>query len=476
MKKTKFISLLMAGVMLISGTAFAGTNSELYDNFERLSNYAANLYIDETISGDYLMEEAIKKVINENPEIAGDLIKAAFSSLDEYSEFYTPEEYELFNKNINHIVYGIGVVIQKMGDYVTVMSVINGGGAEAAGVLPGDKISKVDGVDVKGESVDKVQDLVVGDLGTEVTVTFLRGDNEYERTITRQEVTGTTVSGVVLDGNIGYIQIVNFAANTAFEFFEVLDEFSEKNVKKVILDLRGNPGGYLDSAISIAYNVVPEGVICSTVYRNEEENVTFTSDIKEAPYDFAVLVDGNTASAAEVLASAIKDSKAGILVGETTYGKGVIQQMFQMYDGSAFKLTTGRYFTRGGQDINGGGIEPNEYIENTTQRIDISKYSTFDYVTKPKLGETSKNVYAAKERLALMGLYTGTVDEAFDHNLEEAIRLFQKENGLYPYGVLDISTQVKIENTFYKLEEIVDRQMMYAYEYFGGNVENLYKE
>lgn len=475
MKRKKFLSLLIAGVMIFGATCSAQTESPAFDNFERLSNYAANLYIDESVSGEYLMSEAIKKVMEQRPELEGELIKAAFASLDEYCEYYTSEEYELFTKNINHIVYGIGVVIQKMDDYVTVMSVVEDGGAEAAGVLPEDKISKVNGVDVKGESVDKVQDLVVGELDTEVTITFLRGDTEFERTIIRRPVTGSTVSGTILEGNIGYIQIINFGSQTDVEFFEVLSDFDSKGVTKIIMDLRGNPGGYLQSAVNIAANIVPKGVICSTVYRNEEENVIFTSEVEATKYDFAVLIDENSASAAEVLASAMKDSGAGLLIGETSYGKGVIQQMFQMYDGSAFKVTTGRYFTRNGQDINGGGIVPDEQIDNTTKRIDITKYSTFDYKNKPKVGETSANVYAAKERLSVMGMYHGSIDEDFDAELETAIRSFQAANELYPYGVLDVSTQVKIENTFYKIEELVDRQLIFAYEYFGGIEENLYK-
>lgn len=474
MKRAKIFSLVLSGIMLF-GQMVSAEEYSAYDDFERLSNYAANLYIDDSITGEDLMDEALKKVMKEKPELANELIKAAFASLDEYSEFYTQEEYELFTKNINHIVYGIGVVIQKMGDYVTIMSVVEGGGAEAAGILPEDKISKVNGVDVKGESVDKVQDMVVGELGTEVTITFLRGDTEFERTITRQEVTGTTVSGAILEGNIGYIEILNFASKTDLEFFDVLSDFDEAGVTKIILDLRGNPGGYLYSAINVARSIIPKGIICSTVYRNEEENEVFESELENPKYQFAVLIDKNTASAAEVIASAIKDSEVGILIGEKSYGKGVIQQMFQLFDGSAFKITTGRYFTRNGKDINGGGIDPHEAIDNTTKRIDITKYSTFDYKTKPKLGETSKNVYAAKERLALMGLYRGSLDENFDKELEQVVRDFQEAVGLYPYGVLDISTQVQIENRFYVLEELVDRQFIYAYEYFGGNADALYE-
>jgi hypothetical protein len=160
-------------------------------------------------------------------------------------------------------------------------------------------------------------------------------------------------------------------------------------------------------------------------------------------------------------------------VGEISYGKGVIQSMFEMPDGSAFKITTGRYFTRNGHDINGNGIEPHEFVENSTEPIDLSKYHTFDYKTKPNIGTVSTNVRAAKERLKIMGYYQGNINDTFEPEFHNVIYKFQAENGLGAYGQLDIATQVKIENTFYKIEVVVDDQLRYAYEYFGGNPEDL---
>lgn len=473
MKKIKLLSLFLVAIFTFGQPVYAEYEEEGYDVFARLSSFAANLYIDDSITVDDVMEGALRSVLNENPELVNQLIKAGFQSLDEYCEYYTAEEYELFIKNLDHIVYGIGVIIQQIDDYVTVMSVVSGGGAESAGVMPGDKISKVNGVDTKGFSVDKVQDLVVGELDTEVLVTFLRDGKEFERSIVRKEVRGTTVGGEILEGKIGYIVITNFAENTAKEFSDILWKFDAAGVTDIILDLRNNPGGYLGSAVDIARKIVPEGVIVNTVFREEFENETIRSNLKEKKYAFCVLINENTASAAEVLASAISESGAGILVGEISYGKGVIQSMFRMPDGTAFKITTGRYFTRNGNDINGSGIEPDEYISNETRPIDLSRYQTFDYKTKQAVGDVSKNVLAAKERLKVLGYYNGSINDTFDKTLFDAVAKFQAENALYPYGVLDISTQVKIENTFYKIEEDIDSQMIYAYEYFGGKREDL---
>lgn len=471
--KKRFLALTLAGMMLLGSTASAETISSGYDNFERMSSFGANLYIDESITADYLMSEALKKVINENPELSTELIKAAFSSLDEYSEYYTKEEYELFKKNIDKIVYGIGVVIQQQGDYITVMSCVDDGGAKAAGVLPGDKIAKVDGVDVKGASVDKVQDLIVGDLGTQVTVTFLRDGKEIEYVITRKEVRGQTVAGEILEGRIGYIVIINFAQNTAEEFAKILWQFEQAGVTDIILDLRNNPGGYLDPAIAIAQMTVPQGTIVKTAYRDGMSSGEIVSKLANPKYKFCVLINKNTASAAEVLASAMGESGVGHLVGEISYGKGVIQSMFTMPDGSAFKITTGRYFTRDGHDINGNGIEPHEFVENSLKPIDLTKFHTFDYKTKPNIGDVSTNVRAAKERLKVMGYYTGTINETFEPEFHDVIYRFQAENGLGAYGQLDIATQVKMENIFYKIEVEQDDQLIYAYEYLGGNPEDL---
>lgn len=471
--KKRFFALILSAVMTMGCVVSAETDSPGYDQFERISSYGANLYIDDSVTTEYIMTEALKKIINEDPELAIKLVKAGFQSLDEYSEYYTPEDYEQFKKNLDRVVYGIGVVIQEMDGYVTVMSVVDDGGAKAAGVIPGDKISKVDGVDVKGAGIDKVQNLIVGDVDTKVVVTFLRGDQEFECEITRKEVHDQTVAGGILKGNIGYIVITKFAQKTSEEFAKVLADFDKAGVKNIILDLRNNPGGYFDSAVEIAQMTVPEGPIVTTVFRDESASGVVNSTLKNPKYKFCVLINKNSASSAEILASAMGDSGVGFLVGEQSYGKGVIQGMYEMWDGSAFKITTGKYFTRNGTDINGNGIEPHEYIENSTRRINITKYSTFDYKTKPTVGDVSQNVRAAKERLRILGYYYGPIDDTFEPEFKDVIYKFQADSGLGPYGVLDISTQVKIENTFYKIEVEYDDQLVYAYEYFGGNEEDL---
>ena len=464
--RKKLYALILSASMLIPSLSQAA--SVEYNTFDKLMNYAAQLYIDQDISVEELKEEAVSKLLEEHPELLDQLLKAGFSSLDQYSEFFTGEEFLDYVNDLNHTFYGIGETIQKNGEYVEVVNCLDGGSAKEAGLAIGDKIYAVDGESAVGKTLSDVQKMITGELNTTVNVTVLRGDAEKSFTLTRKPVSADTVAHTVLEGNIGYITIINFAEKTDTEFANVLKDLDEQGVTEIILDLRDNPGGYLISAVNIAKMIVPEGVIVQTMFRQEEKNETFYSELKNPKYRFAVLVNQNTASAAEVLAGAMQDSKIGYLIGDTTYGKAVIQEMFQLSNGG-FKITTGHYLTRDGHEINKIGIDPDEQVMNTTQKVNMSRFTPFDYKIKWKVGEESDSVLAAKERLRLMGYYQGSMDTYFDTELESAVNQFQADTELYPYGVLDISTQVRIENEFYKREELVDNQLYTAYEYFGGD-------
>ena len=188
---------------------------------------------------------------------------------------------------------------------------------------------------------------------------------------------------------------------------------------------------------------------------------------------FAVLVNEDTASAAEVLTSALQDSGVGRVIGETTYGKAVIQELFSLRGFDSFKITTGRYVTRNGKEINNKGIEPDDYVINTTDVIDVSKYPKINYQETTEIGDVSKNISVIKERLAVMGYYITGIDDKFTYDLEASVLDFQINKGLEPTGVLDTITMVQIENAFAKTEVMIDNQMYKAYEYFGGTSEEL---
>lgn len=473
--KKRLTAAILSAMMLFGGNAFAEETESVYDYFARLMTYASELYIDENVSASELIKTAIENALEENPDMVTELLKAGFASLDEYTEYYTPEEYVDFINNMNHTFYGIGVIIQKKDKYVEISNCLEDGSAIEAGVEPGDKIIRVDGEDAVGKPLDVVQTMVTGELGTEVTITVLRDGAEKEFTLVRRPVSQDTVSSTVLEGNIGYISIINFAKNTDKEFEEALALMDENGVTSIILDLRDNPGGYLTPAVNIAEMIVPEGVIVSTMFRDEGQNMTYYSHLENPKYKFAVLVNENTASAAEVLSGAMQDSGIGYLIGQTTYGKAVIQDMFTLREG-AFKITTGHYLTRDGREINKKGIEPNESVANAYVQVNPANYTQFDYKIKWKNGDSGDPVRAAKERLKRMGYYEGSVDGYFDEALETAVYNFQKDAELFPYGVLDISTQVAVENKFYETQkDVADNQIKAAYAYFGGAPEALDK-
>lgn len=475
----KIISLLATVCMLANGGAVCayemGEMSDEYQYFDKVSGFASELYIDETLTKEEVMQMALSKLLKNHPEMVEELLKAGFSSLDDYSDFYTYSEFRTYLNDLNHTFYGIGVVIQKEGDYVKIVRCLDGGSAAEAGIKGDDKIIRVDGQDVVGQTLDTVQALVVGELGTEVSVTVLRGDSEYTYTLKRRAVSNETVGYTILEGNVAYMEIVNFAMTTADEFGDALDELKSLGVEQIILDLRDNPGGYLTTAIEMAKRVVPKGVIVQTMYRQEENNRTFYSELENPEFDFVVLVNENTASAAEILSAAMSESGAAVLVGERTYGKALIQEMLNLADGCAFKITTGKYLTRNGNDINKVGITPEYEIANPKQKITTSRYSQFDYTTKWRVGDSGEGVLAAKQRLLLLGYKISEVSNSFDSELAEAVTQFQQDAGLFPYGVLDKTTQVKLENSFAELDETVDMQLITAYKLFGGTEEALYK-
>lgn len=470
MKFKSVIAPILAASMLAT-PVYAESDELRY--LDSIISYASNLYIDSSVYSEDLMRAAISEAVKDNPELMYKMIKAVFGELDDYSEFYTAEEYQKYYQRLVNEFYGIGVIIQMRDGEMFAVRLIDGGGAQVAGVKAGDVIVEVDGVDVSEKTLDEVSDMVRGEKGTFVQLKVRRDGELLSYTIERREISSLTVGCSVLPSDIGYIEITNFSDDTPDEFEAALKEMDEQGITNIILDLRSNPGGMLSSVVEIAEMIVPEGIILQTMYRNDTKNKIYYSSNKNPKYKFSVLVNGDTASAAEVLTGALQDSGIGYIVGQTTFGKGLIQDVYILPNGDAFKLTTGHYLTRNGNDINKVGIYPDEVVKNGKKQIDLGKYEKFDYKVKWKVGDTGKGVLATKQRLAVMGYYFGEINEYFDDELKVAVYNFQKDVGLYPYGVMDFSTQATLENHFYVLEVVVDDQLYAAYEHLGGNWEDL---
>ena len=447
-------------------------------NYRTLAMYISEFYIDDTITEENAMIMGLSKYLEEEPGALDQMLKSMFSSLDPYSEFMTGEEFIEFQNAIDQTFYGIGVTMRQNGEYVEITGFVEENSlAEESGFMVGDKIVEVNGTDVVGWSLDDVRNKVIGEVNTTVNITVLRGDEQVDLVGIRTEVRQDTVASAVLKKNIGYIRIISFGSNTAEEFKEALSSLSDKGVKKIILDLRDNHGGRTDAAVNIAGMIVPKGKIIDLKYRQSEYDVTYNSELPGTDKKWIVLVNENTASAAEILASAMQDSGVGKLYGNDTYGKAVVQNVYPLGDGSrVFKLTVAQYITRNGKEINGVGLAPDEYVRNTREPIDATQYTPFDFKTKWSVGDSGKGVTAAKERLYMLGYYTGSTDnEDFFKDLQSAVKAFQLDMGLVPYGIIDIPTQVYMENRFEKLELYTDNQLEEAYKAFGGKVEDLYE-
>lgn len=447
-----------------------------YQGYEMISDYIANQYIDDTYTAEDIMKLGVSSYLEKYGDDAlVEFLKGALHALDDYSDFFTREEYIEYMNEINSTFYGLGVSLQQNGEYVEIVEFVEEGGlAQQSGFQVGDKIVAVGGVDVVGCSVTEVRNLVVGELGTAVDITVLRGDERINLVGIRTAVNTSTVSGTVLKNGIGYVKILSFSKNTSEEFADVVNKLKNENVKKLILDLRNNGGGQVIAAVDVARQIVPKGKIIDVEYRDKNLNHTYNSDLREPPFEIVTLVNEHTASSAEILASAIQDSGVGILMGENTYGKAVIQSPFYVNNGMVIKLTIGSYITRNGNEINKVGLIPDILVENEKKKVDTSSYTKFDFITPVSLGASGDNVMAAKERLSDMNYYSGNMhNDVYNVDLKESVALFQRKHGLADSGVLDIPTQIKLKEVFEQLDMELDTQLDEAYKYLGGKIEDL---
>lgn len=298
---------------------------------------------------------------------------------DPYSTYYTKEEYEEVSESNSGVFSGIGAVIQQDADTgeCKVVRTISDSPAQKAGVKAGDVIYKIDGKEVSAsDDLSNVVSKVKGKEGTKVKITFLRDQKEKTFTITRKKIETPTVESEMLDNKVGYIQITQFEEVTVQQFQDALNHLEQNGMKKLVIDLRDNPGGLLTSVVQISDMILPKGTIVYTKDKNgkkEEYNAT-TDEKVDVP--IAVLVNGNSASASEILAGAIQDYGAGTLVGTTTFGKGIVQNIMKMSDGSALKLTISKYYTPKGRNIHKKGIKPDVEVklkESLQNKSEISK-------------------------------------------------------------------------------------------------------
>lgn len=301
---------------------------------------------------------------------------------DPHSVYMNAKIYKEFQIETEGSFGGVGIVIGlKEGAGLTVIAPIEGTPGERAGIKSGDVILQIDGQDTKEMHQDEAVAKIRGPEGTQVTLTIRRDGEQALRnfTLTRANIQLKTVNEKMLKNGIGYIRITTFNESTGHDFDVAFNDLSKQGMKALILDLRDNPGGLLNECIKVARNFIPQGTIVSVVGRDGKQEV-YTSDLEQVKYPMAVLVNGGSASASEIVAGAVQDTKVGTLIGTKTYGKGSVQTIFDLYDGTAVKLTIAKYLTPAGRSINGKGIEPDIVVANEEDK-DVQLSKAIDLLT-----------------------------------------------------------------------------------------------
>lgn len=320
--------------------------------------------------------KALKKIIDayyleetNEEDLEEGLYKGLFAGIgDPYSVYYTKKEYEELQQSTSGKYYGIGALVSQniKTNVVTISKVFENAPADKAGMKAGDVIYKVDDKDVSGKEVDEVVSMMKGEKGTQVKVTVYRqSEGKYvDLTITRDEVKVPTIECRMLDNKekIGYIQITEFDEVTGEQFTEALNKLKKQGMKKIVFDVRDNPGGSYSTVCEILDEILPEGTLVYTKdkYGKEEKQ---ESDANCLDMPMVVLQNENSASASEIFAGAIQDFKAGTIMGTQSFGKGIVQQIVRLNDGSAIKLTVEKYYTPSGKNIHGKGITPDFQVE-----------------------------------------------------------------------------------------------------------------
>ena len=332
-----------------------GTSKDVDEVLEKLQG------IDNLINRYYIED------VDENDLIEG-MYKGYVAGIgDPYSTYYTVDEYKALMDSSSGIYYGIGATVSQdvTTGIIRIIKPFVSSPAYEAGLLPEDILYKVDGEEVTGIDLTEVVSKIKGPDGTTTTLTIIREgvDEELEIEVTRRKIEVPTIEHTMLDSNIGYIAISEFDKVTVDQFLSAVEELEEKGQRGLIIDVRNNPGGLLDSVTKMLDRLLPEGLIVYTEdkYGNREEIKSNASDYFDKP--LVVLTNGNSASASEIFAGAIQDYGIGKVVGTNTFGKGIVQSIFPLQDDTAVKVTVSKYFTPNGRDIHEVGIAPDVEVE-----------------------------------------------------------------------------------------------------------------
>ena len=363
----RFFSVLAVLIVIVflAGGILLATNYKHLGNLVKVVTLVRTQYL-QTVDTTQLVDGAIKGMVG--------------SLNDPYSVYLDPKTYAQLHEQIRGSFGGLGILVGVKDQDLTVVRAYKGTPAAKAGIVAGDVITKIDDRDARGIDLETAISLMRGEVGSKVTLTIDRKDTaepvQLTRELIREEISVPTVESQVLPGTaIGYAVISQFTEHTSEEMKENLAKLQQEQVKGLILDLRDNPGGELIAAVNVAKNFVPKGPIVFIDYRFGRDQ-EFSSEGRTVQLPLIVLINGGSASAAEILAGAVKDTGAGTLVGAKTFGKGIVQTVFPLDNGAGLKLTTARYLTPNRNDIHEIGVQPDVLVqpeENSVLDIQLDR-------------------------------------------------------------------------------------------------------
>ncbi|NLM73823.1 MAG: PDZ domain-containing protein [Clostridiaceae bacterium] len=488
MNKFKRFIITALVIVLCIGTFTVTSSAAQYGSyFDSVLQFAHGMYYK-----DFVDKEALIAVL-----------KGLFGSFDKYSGFFTPEEARANDEVLNGNFVGIGAGLEEYEGFVKVIKIYSGSPAEKAGLMEGDIITAVDGKSIENMDAASVATLIRGEENTVVTLTIKREGAIKEFSISRGKVKIESVQFRTED-DIIYIKIESFSVGTAKEFRAAMDNADKNDIFKVILDLRGNTGGYVDEAINVARRILPKGIVTTLDYKSDEfQDSVFYSDGSHRDYVVAVLTDENTASASEIVAGAIEDSGIGILIGQKTFGKGIFQQTFSILTPEAYekysniygadyvstiqwsgyfgipvsqdeilgvvRLTTGYYTTPKGRIIHGIGLIPAIELPNSTHPngVDLALLSPLSNTEDLRLQIYNKEVYNAEGVLKALGYLKSTPDMSFGQETVDAVKKYQTDNGLKVTGIIDTQTRDHLNKSLITLRNANDKPYVKAQEVLG---------
>jgi carboxyl-terminal processing protease len=467
--KKRTLAATLVGAVVISSAATAWAVKQ-YDQTPGISvgskaesaEFQKFYYVYNMLKNKYVQKETPDTLLN-------GAINGMVQSLDDpFSSYMDPKAASQFKEMISSSFEGIGAAMEQQDGTIIVSSVFKDSPAEKAGLKAQDQIISVDGKPLDGVTVDQAATMIRGPKGTKVDLEVKRPstNQDFHLSITRAEITEDTVFSKKLEDGMGYIQITQFSENTASSFETQLKTLQSEGVKGLIIDLRQNPGGLLDSVKQIASDLLPKGKTILQVEYRDGSRESFKSDKNGVNLPIVTLVDGGSASAAEILSAALHESGSYPLVGEKTFGKGTVQTTQSYDDGSSVKYTIAKWLTPDGNWIHKKGIMP-QYVVHLPSYFSLSALKDTDTL---KFDMNNDQVKTLQQYLSTLGFDTGRQDGYFSKQTEDAVKSFEISKHLPADGVVTgkmtdalmqaISEKMKTDDTQLKMaEEVLEKEM-----------------